>query len=84
VSFISPQEQRRTLKPEDVARAAFHALTAAEAVGILYLFSKPGMPAHIDANRAIKRTDPALDAAGWLCHHMATGQDLASARFRLK
>jgi hypothetical protein len=63
VSFIPLPKQVRSFKAQDTARATPHTFTAGKAMGIDDGLSQPGMPADIDADRAIKSTDATLNAA---------------------
>ena len=47
---------------KNTAWATFHTLPTGQAIRIFNVLPQPGMQANIYANRAIKRTNPALDA----------------------
>jgi hypothetical protein len=70
VSSTALHEQVSTLEAQHPARAALHTLAARQTIRILDIFSQPDVPAHVNADRAVKRTYPALHAVGWIRDHM--------------
>jgi len=47
-------------------------------VAISHRLAQPGVPADVDINRAVERTDAALHAARWIGHNLTRYQCLAA------
>jgi hypothetical protein len=47
-------------------------------------FAQPGMPAHIDIDRAVKGTYAALHTSGWIRNDLPRSENLPPCHFRSK
>jgi hypothetical protein len=68
----------RFLKAQHVSRAALDALTAGDTVTVADRLALPGMPAHIDTERAVVGTNAALHAARRIWHNKSGRQVLSA------
>src|SRR5262249_58313052 len=75
-STFPPAKEGDALEAQHAARTALDAFAARQAVAAIDGPAAPCMSAHVDANRAIVRTDAALHAPARLRHDLPFRQDL--------
>ena len=71
------RDQVGSFELQDATRAAQNAFAAGQAMAIFDRYAQPGMPAHVDINRAIEGTNAALNAALRLWNNLSGSEDLA-------
>jgi hypothetical protein len=72
-----------TFEAQNAARAPANALTACQTVPVYDRYTRPGVPANVNTDRAVIRANTALNTPGRVWNNLARDQRLTPGRFFL-